>query len=209
MNNIGRVFMDEAMEYCHDFEAPARKAKREIAQMWADYAKRQMEIADFNRMICDALWADKHDKEEDELMLNRINAAKEITAYFGDALHINKEETPQFDFTIPAPAEKKKAHRRKTYFRNKAKNAQKLRSIYVRSKESETTEATRKSDRSATDFKFYGRDLEELILKGKRLSEIGGVPKRYKNYSKATRNDPDAVMYGNGYKKSCNWKVNR
>ena len=206
MNNIGRIFMDQASEFVNPnkTDAPAKQ----IAQMWADYAKRKEIDSRLDKLICDALWADKHDKEIDDLLISYIKAENEIDSYFGT---YNKEETPldfllrTEDFDIPAPAEKKKAHRRKTDKRHKAKNERKLRKIYARLKE--TGENTRKTERSSTDFKFYDRDIEELILKGKRLSEIGGIPKRYKNYSKATRNDPDCVMSGSGYKKSENWKT--
>lgn len=204
MNNAEKFFMDEALEFVNPdrVDHPAK----EIAQMWTDYAKAKADDARFAQFVTNALWADKFNDEYSERTAAYIKAAEEADAYFAT---INKEETPlnfllrKEDLGVSAPAEKKAAHRRKADIRHKAKNAETLRKIHAKATDNSFT---RKSDRSAADFKFFNRDLDDLIRKGKRLSEIGGVPKR-KNYSKATRQDPDVVMRGNGYKKSENWKV--
>ena len=159
----------------------------------------------FNSVMVNALWSDRHERELDAEIATAKAAEEEADAYFA---YINKEETPssvtEEAFNLIPEDRLKRSARRKADIRHKAKNGETLRHIY--DKANADPEVNRKADHASLDFKFFGRDLDDLILKGKRLSEIGGVPKR-KNYSKATRRDPDVPMHGSGYKKSENWKA--
>ena len=183
---------------------------KEIAEMWVDDTYRTKANDLFNNIMLQALWATRHEQDVANDVSAYRKAAEEADDYFADLIaddyfaDFNKEEIPSAA-TIPIPEDRlKRSARRKSDIRHKAKNAETLRRIYDKTKPD--LEFNRRTDHAALDFKFFGRDIEDLITKGKRLSEIGGVPKR-KNYSKGTRRDPDVPMRGSGYKKSENWKV--
>jgi len=191
---------------------------KEIAEMWVDDTYRTKANDLFNNIMLQALWATRHEQDVANDVSAYRKAAEEADDYFADLIaddyfadliaddyfaDFNKEEIPSAA-TIPIPEDRlKRSARRKSDIRHKAKNAETLRRIYDKTKPD--PEASRKADHAALDFKFFGRDIEDLVSKGKRLSEIGGVPKR-KNYSKGTRRDPEVPMRGSGYKKSQNWK---
>ena len=186
-----------------------RDYAKEIAAMLTEDTYRTKANDLFNNVICQALWAIHHEEEAEDIIALYRKAAEEADAYFADLIaddyfaDFNKEEIPSAA-TIPIPEDRlKRSARRKSDIRHKAKNAETLRRIYDKTKPD--LEFNRRTDHAALDFKFFGRDIEDLVTKGKRLSEIGGVPKR-KNYSKGTRRDPDVPMRGSGYKKSENWK---
>ena len=193
MNRLEQYFFDVAnVELLTDEMAERARIKWEIARMWADYAREKAVEDRYNKIVCESLWADKHDEEIDNFYRSYIDAGREADIYFGDDLEGESYEERLI-------RENREQQERLTYYypKTKAKRAARL-------EMAKTVKARNRKTLANTANNLYPSQVQNGNKRGCKRSEITqkDMCEKIQTSSKITRRNPDIQGKGGSYKKT-------